>query len=253
VTKRQSLAGIASTTLDTEELVKQYMPLVRQIAKRYSRVSPGSSDEDLMQVGCIGLLKAIRAYEPDRTEKKASFKTFALLYIKGEIRHYLRDHASLVQVPRRLNEISTKIVQLEEALTKELEHTPSAHELAERSGYSVADVREAQQSWDLCNRYESLDATEDGPDGREEARALAELLADRRHLDEIGYSEDREVISQALINLGEKTRQIIEFVYFYDLTQKETAKILGVSEMGVSRAVRSALGKLKEILFTEIL
>src|SRR5579884_350579 len=100
-------------------MVKQYLPLVRQIAKRYSRVNP-ELFEDLLQVGCVGLIKACKAYDPDR-EQKASFKTFSLLYIKGEIRHYLRDHSSLVQMPRRLNEINSKISQVEEALTHELE------------------------------------------------------------------------------------------------------------------------------------
>lgn len=247
--KKTALAGAPSDALDTDQLVRQYLPLVRQIAKRYSRVNP-ESFEDLLQVGCVGLLKATKAYDPNR-EAKASFKTFALCYIKGEIRHYLRDHSSLVQVPRRLNEISTRISQAEESLTQELEHVPTPQEIAQRTGFSVAEIREALQSWEACTRYESLDATED-PEGREDNRALSEMVADRRQLDEVSFSEEREVLAQALHNLGEKTRQMIEFVYFYDLTQKETAQLLGLSEMGVSRTLKSAMKSLKEILFTEI-
>ncbi|HEY9789851.1 MAG TPA: sigma-70 family RNA polymerase sigma factor [Candidatus Obscuribacterales bacterium] len=243
------IGQLASSQADTVQLVKQYLPLVRQIAKRYSRVNP-EAFEDLLQVGCVGLLKACKTYDPNR-EGKASFKTFALVYIKGEIRHYLRDHGSLVQMPRRLNEISSKISQLEETMHHELERVPTPEELSARSGYSVDDVREAMHSWEACTRMESLDGGDDA-DGREDTRAMCEMVPDRRHADAQTSAEERELVAQALKNVGEKTRQIIEFVYFYDLTQKETAQILGLSEMGVSRTLRRALAKLKDILFTEI-
>jgi RNA polymerase sigma-B factor len=239
-----------SSCLETEAIVKQYLPLVRQIARRYARLAPDLTD-DLMQMGCLGLLKAVKYYDASR-EYKASFKSFAGVYIKGEIRHYLRDHGSLVQVPRRFSEINSKVSQLEELLTRELDHVPTVEELASRAGYAPHDVREAQLSWDNCRHYESLESSSDESEGREDNRALAELVADKKYIDELSYSEDRELISQALVSLGERTKKIVEFVYFYDLTQKETAKILGVSEMGVSRTIKSALQKLKDILLTEI-
>lgn len=235
--------------IDSDDIVKQYMPLVRQIARRYGRLAPDQVD-DLVQIGCLGLLKAIKYYDANR-QHKASFKSFAAVYIKGEIRHYLRDHGSLVQIPRKYSEINSKISQLEEVLLRELDHHPTPEELAARSGFSLQEVREAQQSWDLCRHYESLEGSDDN-EGRDDNRALAELVADRKYIDELSYSEDRELISQALVSLGERTKKIVEFVYFYDLTQKETAKILGLSEMGVSRSMRTALQKLKEILLTEI-
>ena len=238
-----------SNCLATEEIVKQYMPLVRQISLRYARLVPDQAD-DLMQMGCLGLLKAVKYYDASR-EHKASFKGFAAVYIKGEIRHYLRDHGSLVQVPRKYVEINSKISQLEELLTRDLEHTPSVEELAKRAGLTAQEVREAQQSWDNCRHYESLESSDDS-DGREDNRVLAELVPDKKYVDEIRYSEDRELISQALVSLGDRTKKIIEFVYFYDLSQKETAKLLGVSEMGVSRTIKSAIQKLKEVLLTEI-
>ena len=238
-----------SVYVDPNELVKQYLPLVQQISRRYARLQPDLAD-DLLQIGSLGLLKAIKYYDANR-QHKASFKSFAAVYIKGEIRHYLRDHGSLVQVPRRLSEINGKISQLEEVLHRELDHHPSSEELAARSGYTIQEVREAQQSWDHCRHYESLEGSNED-EGRDDNRALAELVADRKYINELSYSEDRELISQALVSLGERTKKIVEFVYFYDLTQKETAKLLGVSEMGVSRTMRTALQKLKEILLTEI-
>ena len=246
VSEKQELAV---DTLSQAELVKQYLPLVRQIAKRYGRMMPENTD-DLIQIGCLGLLKAIKYYDNDR-QHKASFRTFASVYIKGEIRHYLRDHGTLVQVPRRLNEINGKIVQLEEVLTRELDHTPSLEELAARSGFTIAEVREAREARDHCHHFESLEASGED-EGREDTRNLCDTVADRKSIDKLSHFEDREVISQALNTLGERTKKIVEFVYFYDLTQKETAKILGLSEMGVSRAVKSGLQKLKEIMLTEI-
>ena len=247
---RQKLFDTSCGALDSDAIVREYMPLVNQIARRYSRFRPDLL-EDLIQVGAVGLLKSINYYDPDRA-RAASFKTVASCYIKGEIRHYLRDHASLVQVPRKFSEMNVQLSQVEEKLTKELDHTPTVQELSERSGFSVQEICDAQRSWDACVHYESFDSG-DGDDDRDDSRALSELVADRKYQDFQLAEEDRELIRQALKNLGDKTRQIVEFVYFYDLTQKETAKKLGISEMGVSRAVRSALVKLKDILATEIL
>ena len=238
-----------STCLEADAIIKQYMPLVRQISLRYARLAPDQAD-DLMQMGCLGLLKAVKYYDESR-ERKASFKSFAAVYIKGEIRHYLRDHGSLVQVPRKFSEINSKVSQLEELLTRELDHVPTVEELAKRAGYAPQEVRDAQASWDNCRHYESLESTDDA-DGREDNRALAELVADKKYIDELSYSEDRELISQALVSLGDRAKKIVEFVYFYDLTQKETARLLGVSDMGVSRTIKSALTKLKDVLLTEI-
>lgn len=232
---------------ETDDLVRQHMPLVRQFARRYSQFNPDYM-EDLVQVGSIGLLKAIKYYDPRRT-RSASFKTLATCYIRGEIRHYLRDHCSLVQVPRRLTEMNSQLSQLEEKLTKVLDRAPSVCELATHSGFSVQEVLEAQQSWEARIHYESFDSMED--DDRDDRRSLSETMPDKRYQDLIYANEERELVSQALKKLGERTRQIVEFVFFYDLSQKETATVLGLSEMGVSRAVHSGLKRLKEIMATE--
>lgn len=231
----------------TNELVVEFMPLVRQIARKYSQFYPDSF-EDLVQVGSIGLLKAIKYYDPDRA-RSASFRTLATCYIRGEVRHYLRDHASMVQVPRKLTEINSQISQLEEKLTKSLNRAPTVQELSAASGISEADIREAQQSWEARLHYESLDATED--EDREERRCLSEVVADKKDQEMHSLKEERELLMQALKKLGETTRQIVEFVFFYDLSQKETACVLGLSEMGVSRAVHNGLKKLKDIINSE--
>lgn len=228
--------------------VRKHMPLVRQIARRYSQYIPDSL-EDLVQVGAIGLLKAIKYYDPTRA-RSASFKTLATCYIRGEIRHYLRDHCSIVQVPRKLTEINAQLTQLEEKLTQKFDRAPTVQELAATSGYSITEVLEAQQSWEVRVHYESLDSTGDEEE-REDRRSLSELVADKRALELQYASEDRELIVQALKMLGVRAREIVEFVFFYDLSQKEVATVLGLSEMGVSRAVHSSLKKLRDILKTE--
>ncbi|MBI4533219.1 MAG: sigma-70 family RNA polymerase sigma factor [Candidatus Melainabacteria bacterium] len=247
---KAKLVGQTHGSSPIEETVREYMPLVHQIARKYSRSRPDLY-EDLVQVGAIGLLKSIQYYDPDRT-RVASLRTVASCYIKGEIRHYLRDHSSLVQVPRKFNEINAHLSQIEESLSRELGHTPTVSELAKRSGYTIKEICDAQSSWDACVHYESFDHL-DGEEDREDNRVLSELVPDKKYQDFVLAAEDRELILQALKRLGGKTRQIIEFVFFYDLSQKETAKKLGISEMGVSRAIHSALGKLKDLLTKEIL
>lgn len=234
---------------EIDATVRKYMPLVRQIARRYSQYTPDSM-EDLVQVGSIGLLKAIKYYDPNRA-RSASFKTLATCYIRGEIRHYLRDHCSLVQVPRKLTEMNAQVAQMEEKLTRKLDRAPTLQELSEHSGFSMQEILEAQQSWEARIHYESFDSNADDED-REDRRALCELVADRKSLDSVHASEERELVAQALKRLGDRTREIVEFVFFYDLSQKETATVLGLSEMGVSRAVHSALKKLRELMKTEV-
>jgi RNA polymerase sigma-B factor len=233
---------------ETTELVRMHLSLVRQIARKYSQFQPDSF-EDLVQVGAIGLLKAIKYYDPHRA-RTASFRTLATCYIRGEIRHYLRDHCSIVQVPRRLTELNTQLSQLEEKLTRSLDRAPTVPELAAASGFSVEEVLEAQQSWEARIHYESLDGNSD-EDERDDRRSLSEVVPDKRYQDLFNTSEDRELINQALKRLNGRTREIIEFVFLYDLSQKETAYVLGLSEMGVSRAVHGALRKLKEIMASD--
>jgi RNA polymerase sigma-B factor len=229
-------------------IVRKFMPLVRQIARRYSQYNPDSM-EDLVQVGSIGLLKAIKYYDPNR-ERSASFKTLATCYIRGEIRHYLRDHSSLVQVPRKLTEMNAQLAALEERLTRQFDRAPTLQELAQSSGHSVQDILEAQLSWDVRLNYESFDFNSEEEENNDR-RALSELVADKRGLELMYASEERELVAQALKQLGARTREIVEFVFFYDLSQKETATVLGLSEMGVSRAVHSALKKLRDIFKSE--
>ncbi len=243
-----------STPRQTEQMdegidarVRDYLPLVSQIAARFNRAS-SVSKEDLVQVGALGLLKAIRGYDRERC-KNASFRSYATLFIRGEIQHYLRDQASLVQQPRRVVDSAARLAVAEEQLTRELERTPAAVELAMRAGLPLSAVVEAQQARDACTFYDSLDQCDTGED---QLGTWSERLPDRNQIEKIEEAETRAIVGNAVRSLGAKSRQVIEYVYFDEMTQKETARLLGWSEMKVSRAVRKALTKLKAILLTEI-
>jgi RNA polymerase sigma-B factor len=156
-----------------------------------------------------------------------------------------------VQVPRKFNEINSAIGHLEESLSRQLGRAPTITELSESSGIAPNEILAAQQSWDACSHYESLESNDDG--GEEDHRSLNEMVPDRKYQDFQLAEEDRELIAHAVHKLSDKTSKIVQFVFFYDLTQKETARILGLSEMVVSRAVNSGLKSLKNILDTEII
>jgi RNA polymerase sigma-B factor len=144
--------------------------------------------------------------------------------------------------------MNTQLSQLENAL-QNTDRAPTVAELAQ-TGFSVEDILEAQQSWEARLHYDSLDSGADEEE-RDDRRSLCDVVPDKRCQDLFSASEEREVIVQALKRLGDRTRQIVEFVFFYDLSQKETAYVLGLSEMGVSRAVHSGLKRLKEIIGSE--
>jgi RNA polymerase sigma-B factor len=232
-------------TIQSYALVRDHLPIVQTVARRYCR---GKKDllEDLIQVGAIGLLKAVRCYNP-KHPNKASLKTLAICYIRGEIRHYLRDYAGLIHVPRRLMEVYARIAVWEERLSQELKHAPTVKELSAYSGFSEQEILEAQRCADARQYYESLDAPPD-EETHEEKRSLCETMPDRKYQEWQVRKEERDYIAMGLNNLSERNRKILEHVFFQDLTQKETATKLGLSEMGVSRAVTESIKKLKQII-----
>jgi len=229
----------------TDDVVRQFMPLVRQISQALqpvlSRQSGGSGSSRLNWAA-----QSDQYYDPTRA-RSASFKTLATCYIRGEIRHYLRDHCSIVQVPRKLTEMNAHLSQLEERLDKG-PRSPADSEgvgrydrlFRSRSAGCAAVLGSSRFTTNLLIRQAKRGRT----------RRSAQLVGARarqkisRH---DSLHEDRELISQALKRLGERTREIVEFVFFYDLSQKETASVLGLSEMGVSRAIHSALRKLERL------
>ena len=221
-----------------EQLIEQYLPLVRAIASRYARRS--DQLEDLVQVGCIGLVKAIDRFELDRG---VELTTYATPTIAGEIRRYFRDKAWAVRVPRGLQELNLKLAKLVESMSRELHRSPTVAELAEAADATVEDVLEALETND-AQLAVSLDARGAGGDMDEQERF--ERVGDVDH--NYAVTEDRIVLEPAVRCLDARERRILELRFYSGLTQSQIALELGISQMHVSRIIRGALEKLREAI-----
>ncbi len=211
----------------------ELMPLVRALASRYA--GRGEPLEDLVQVGSIGLIKAVDRFDVDRG---VDFPSYAVPTIVGEIRRHFRDKAWAMHVPRRLKELSLRLSRVLDQLTNELGRSPTIAELAAAAG---VEEEEAIDALDSMNAYStrSLDAPFD--DSSDDS--LSEKLGE----DEGGYAEieDGTLVAAGLDALDERERQIVELRFFHELTQSQIASEIGISQMHVSRLLRRALATMR--------
>lgn len=217
------------------ELVNRHLPLVRQLARRYSYTSEPL--DDLVQVGSVGLLHAIERYD---ARVGSSFRAYAVPTILGELRRHFRDVAWSVHLPRSLQE-RTRAVQLAiSALQGRLGRSPTIAEIAERIDATSEQVIEAMEAR-LAYRVESLDAPAEPGDEREKWQSAGEL-------DE-GYdaAEQSVFLSRALTALPERERALVRLRFEEDLSQSEIGRRLGISQMHVSRLLRRALTRMQAI------
>lgn len=200
------------------------------------------SYEDLLQVGCIGLIRAIERFD---LSKGHAFSSFAIPYIRGEIQHYLRDKSPSVRVPRQWLTLQRQSLKVIQQLHIELKRPPTDAEVAEVLGISVEEWNEVK----LANRNRSL-LSLDAPiqDEEEGTTCLGELVPDSRYRSFQLAQEDQIRLQQALAKLEDGTRKVLEFVFLYDLTQKETAERLGISSVTVSRRVKKGLSSLQKLM-----
>jgi RNA polymerase sigma-B factor len=222
-------------------LVELNFGLVRREAHHWINQCT-ESYEDLLQVGSIGLIRAIERFD---IAKGHAFSSFAIPYIRGEIQHYLRDKSQSVRIPRRWQALQRKALLVTRELQLNLGRHPQDAEIAAALEISVEewhDIKLASQNRALL----SLDA----PVGDEEngSASLAELVPDSRYRSFQLAQEDQIRLQQALTQLEKRTRQILEFVFLYDLTQKETAERLGISAVTVSRRVKKGLELLQGLM-----
>lgn len=218
-----------------EQLIEQYLPLVRSLARRYG--NRGEPIEDLVQVGSIGLIKAIDRFDVDRG---VELTTYATPNIIGEIKRHFRDKGWSIRVPRGLQELNVRLSQLLERLTVELERSPTIPELAEAAGVSEEEVLEALESGQAYTTV-SLSAPP-GAGGEAEVDPL-ESLGELEH--QYSVSEDRAVLAPGLDVLDERERRIIHLRFWEGLTQSQIAAQIGISQMHVSRLIRRALEKVR--------
>jgi len=224
-----------------ERLIEQYLPLVRSLARRYSY--RGELLEDLVQVGCIGLIKAIDRFD---VERGVELTTYATPNIIGEIKRYFRDKGWSVRVPRGLQELNVRLSRLMEELTVQLERSPTIAELAKAAGVEEEDVLEALETGQA---YATLSLS--APSGGEEGDDLdpLESLGQLEH--EYEVSEDRAVLAPGLKVLDDRERRILHLRFFDGLTQSQIAQQVGISQMHVSRLIRRALEKIRDEIAVE--
>ena len=222
-----------------EQLVKGYESLVHFLARRFQ--NRGEPLEDIVQVGFLGLIKAIDRFDPDLGNE---FTTFATPTILGEIRRYFRDKGWAIRFPRRLQELYQQVVRTNEELKNELNRQPTVAEVAERLGVDQGDVLEAMEMSTALTPI-SIDATIGGSES-EGGRQLGETVGtEDPNLDRV---EMREVLERAMQHLNERERRIMIMRFFEEMSQSEVAERLGISQMHVSRLQRAALEQLREYL-----
>jgi RNA polymerase sporulation-specific sigma factor len=208
-----------------EEKFKEYLPLVRGLVSRYR--GEYAETEDLFQVGCLGLLKALRNFSPERG---VIFSTYAVPVITGEIKMYLRRQGS-IKYGRALKTQAVRLKKLQEELSGRLGRQPTLQELAEVSGLESEEVLLALES---LRPLLSLDSEREQPVTATEGEAEAVV--------------DRVALYEALGILPDRERKIIFYRFFRQRTQQETAAFLGLSQVHVSRLERKVLQALRKTM-----
>jgi len=216
-------------------LVELHLPLVEHCARRF--VNRGEPLEDLVQVGTIGLIKAVDRFDVGRG---VEFSTYAIPTILGEIKRHFRDKGWAIRVPRRLQELRMMIGAVTGDLSQHLGRSPTPREIAERLDIGIEEVLEGMES---ANAYAtlSIDAGGTGEEG------LGSVLATIGGTDDaLDHVELRESIRPLIDRLPPREKQILLLRFFRQMTQSQIAEEVGISQMHVSRLLTRTLAELRE-------
>ena len=219
-----------------DQLIMSHLNLVRFLASKFK--NRGEPLDDLIQVGTIGLIKAIDRFDPSRG---LEFTTYATPTIMGEIKRHFRDKGWSVRVPRRLQELSAKVNQATDKLTNELQRSPKVEEIAEYLDVTVDEVLEAMES---SSAYTSVPIEAPGASDSDDAPSILDRYADDDN--ELDFTDDRLVIEEAIRDFSPREREVIELRFVKGMTQIEIAKKLGISQVQVSRLLRRTLKKIQD-------
>ena len=231
----EQLAALEAGTSEHEELraalIERHLPLVTFMARKFA--DRGEPLDDLIQVGTIGLIKAIDRFE---ISKGFEFSTFATPTIVGEIKRHFRDKTWAVRVPRRLQELGASVTKATTELTQKLDRSPTPKEIAKHLGITVDDVAEALES-NAAYSTVSLDVTS------ETSTSIGETFG---ALDEaLEGVEYRESLKPLLAQLNDREKRILQMRFFDNLSQSQIATELGISQMHVSRILNKVLTHLR--------
>ena len=219
-----------------DQLIVSHLNLVRFLASKFK--NRGESLEDLVQVGTIGLIKAIDRFDPDRG---LEFTTYATPTIMGEIKRHFRDKGWSVRVPRRLQELSAKVNQASDELTNQLQRSPSVAEIADRLGTTVDEVLEAMES---SSAYSSVPLEDGGSSDDDESPSVIDHYVTEDA--DLAASDDRIVLEDAIADFSPREQDVIRMRFVDGLTQVEIAERMGISQVQVSRLLRRTLRRIQD-------
>ncbi len=214
-----------------DQLIERMMPLVKHIARRYA--NRGEPLDDLVQVGAVGLIKAVDRFDLSRGLK---LSTFAAPNISGEIKRHFRDRGWSVRVPRDIQELNAKLTQATDRLTTKLSRSPTVAELAvavKATEEQVLDALQGAQSYSTVSFDEPIG----------EDRTALDLLGDVDP--EFMTAEHRVLLADGMTALEPREREIVALRFFEGLTQREIAEHIGISQMHVSRLLRRSLEEMR--------
>lgn len=214
-----------------EALVTENSGLIWSVARRF--LGRGTEADDLYQLGCLGFLKAIEGFD---LEFGTQFSTYAVPKIAGEIRRFLRDDGA-VKVSRGIKERASTIKVARSRLLQELEREPTITEISEKTGLAPEDIAIAEMA---TASVESIQQ-ETGEDGFTLENVLTDTQTEEKLLEKIS-------LRQAIEKLPQRERTVIQLRYFHALTQERVSKVMGVSQVQVSRIEKKALLRLKEFI-----
>ena len=220
-----------------DQLAEEMLPLARALAGRYA--GRGEPLDDLVQVACVGIMKATKGFDLSRDVRFSSYATPTVL---GEIKRHFRDKTWAMRVPRGMQELQIELAKARDELTTTLGRSPTVQELADTVEQPFEEVLITIQSQE-ARRTRSLDE----PTG--EDVTLADSIGSRDP--EIGRAEMRVLLDDAFGVLSDRDREVLRLRFSEDLTQTEISRIVGVSQMQVSRIIRQALHALRDDIDSE--
>jgi RNA polymerase sigma-B factor len=216
---------------ERDRLIAEHLPLARQVARRFAH--RGESDDDLMQVASLALVKAVDRFDPSR---EVRFTTFAVAYMLGELKRHFRDRGWAIRAPRRLQETYLEVGAQTDRLSQELGRSPTVGEIASAIGTDEATVLEALEAG-RSYRTASLDAPSDTDHPLGES--LGDLDGSYSHVEELAS------VLPAMRALPERSQLILKLRFFDGMTQSQIAARLGLSQMQISRLLASAISTLR--------
>lgn len=228
------------------KIVKSYLSLVEKLARNHLNNHKEQYD-DLVQVGCIGLISAIDKFD---LKQKVNFKTYAYHFISGEMKHYIRDHVSVVKLPRELQELYPKVNRVRTYLQLSTGKDPDEEKIAQ---YLDIPVEKVKQTLEMESNLYSFSLDQPlNTDSSDNSASYGDQLEDKKYQSFQLAQEDRYILNEAVNSIKDQSKQVIEYAFYQDLSQTEIAKKLGISQMQVSRRLKGAVKELWDILNTRV-